>query len=80
MKSRSVFFAVIGCLTLSSCVVQVSTNQTEDGVQALQSAPDFDAARAAADLAPDSALYTTQTFDWQDGSRDRSVPAGSTCL
>ncbi|MBL0122474.1 MAG: alpha/beta fold hydrolase [Betaproteobacteria bacterium] len=75
MKSRSVFFAVIGCLTLSSCVVQVSTNQTEDGVQALQSAPDFDAARAAADLAPDSALYTTQTFDWQDGSRDRSVPA-----
>ncbi len=75
MKSRSVFLAVIGCLTLSSCAASVSTSPTDDGAQVLQTAPDFDAARAAADLVPESSLYTTQTFDWQDEVRNRSVPA-----
>jgi dienelactone hydrolase len=73
MKSKSVFLAVIGCLALTSCAVSVSSGANEFGEQ-LQAAPEVDIARAVADLVPDSSLYTTLTFDWQDDARNRNVP------
>lgn len=72
MKSKSLLLAVFGCLSVSSCAVSVSTG--EDAREG-QAAVEFDAQRAAAQLAPDPALYSTRTFDWQDGTRQRSVPA-----
>ena len=75
MKTGSVILAIVGCVALSGCAVSVSTGSPDEGGQAWQTVPDFNAVRAAAELAPDESLYTTQTFDWQDGLRNRSVPA-----
>ena len=72
MKTREVLLAVIGYVALSGCAL--STAQPESG-RAGQDTVEFDAARATEQLAPDESLYTTQTFDWRDGSRNRSVPA-----
>ena len=74
MKKKSIVSA-LGCLLLSSCVVSVSTNPFDDVPAARQVPTDAEVARAVALLAPDASLYTTQTFDWEDGSRKRSVPA-----
>jgi dienelactone hydrolase len=72
MKTRSALLIAVGCLALFGCAVSVST-----GVDpiAQQTAIEFDPVRAAAELAPDEALYTTQAFEWEDRPRNRSVPA-----
>ena len=75
MKSKSALLVSIGCLTLASCVTLVPVGLTDESAQALQTATDFDPAYAAAQLAPNESSYTTQTFEWQDGSRNRGVPA-----
>ncbi|MEO8102419.1 MAG: alpha/beta fold hydrolase, partial [Betaproteobacteria bacterium] len=72
MKPKSLLLAVAGCLSLSACAVSVST---DDGIAARSAEAAFNAESAAAQLAPDAARYSTQTFDWLDGPRQRSVPA-----
>ncbi len=76
MKSKSLFLAVIGCLTISGCENSPSQSLAPaDEGRTRQAVIEFESARAAALLAPDESTYTTQTFDWQDGPRNRSVPA-----
>ena len=74
MKKKTLVSA-LGCILLSSCAVSVSTNPFDDAPAARQVPTDAEVARAVALLTPDASLYTTQTFDWQDASRKRSVPA-----
>ncbi len=81
MKIKTIVLAVVGYASISGCAVPVSNDPTDatdvfrESAQSSQPAFEFDALRAAAELAPDVALYTTQTFDWRDGARNRSVPA-----
>ncbi len=73
MKQKTLI-AVLGCLSLSSCVASVSTNPLEDGSESRQPTVGFDAVAEAAKLVPEASLYTTQAFDWRDGARTRNVP------
>ena len=75
MMTKKSLVSALGCLLLSSCVVSVSTSPFDEVPVARQVPTDAELARAAAMLAPDATLYTTQTFDWHDDARKRNVPA-----
>lgn len=63
--------ALAGVLTSSGCVMRVS-----DGNSPVEQAiNEREVAATTAQLIPDPHLYTTQTFDWQDATRERAVPA-----
>ena len=64
--------ALIGALTFSTltgCAVSVTRGDKN------AAADELSIARTIETLAPDTARYTTQTFDWQDDTRNRAVPA-----
>jgi dienelactone hydrolase len=65
-KTKSLGFTVATSLFLSGCAMS-----TRD---ASVIAAEREAALAAAQLMPDPARYSTQTFDWRDEKRNRVVP------
>jgi predicted dienelactone hydrolase len=72
---QKVTCAVIGALSLSAlsgCAISISTGSNSPVPDV---AVEREAALAAEALVPDSAQYSTQTFDWRDDARSRAVPA-----
>jgi dienelactone hydrolase len=68
MKNKSLFPCIVGALAIAGCTV------TGAPINSAQATQGREASYIAAQLAPDAALYTTQTFDWQDATRNRAVP------
>lgn len=77
MNNKSILSTILGALLSTAALTgQATTVSDEGGAAAVtERLAEDELARAVAELQPDTALYSAQSFEWQDASRNRAVPA-----